>query len=109
MSTDILESAVATISLAQMVSGRLGLTTGGISAGAMSFTRTRPRGESYLQATALFKRSEPHTPTIAPVVPTILCALKQLLRYEPFSKRREAHVHQTEQANALPASWRCPG
>jgi hypothetical protein len=36
-------------------------------------------------------------------------ALEQLLRCEPFSKRRKAHVHQTEHPNALPASWRCPG
>jgi hypothetical protein len=52
---------------------------------------------------------EPHTPTIAPAVPTILWTLGQLLGCEPFSKRKKARLHQTEQPNALPASWRCPG
>jgi len=35
-------------------------------------------------------KSEPHTPTIAPPAPTILCALEQLLGYERFSKRSQS-------------------
>ena len=51
---------------------------------------------------------EPYTPTIARGVPGNL-TLAQLLGYERFSKRSKAHLHQTEQPNALPTSWRCPG
>jgi hypothetical protein len=36
-------------------------------------------------------------------------ALEQLLGYERFWTRRKDRLRQTEQPNALPASWRCPG
>jgi len=34
--------------------------------------------------------SEPHTPTIAPGMPTVLAALEQLLGYERFSQRSQS-------------------
>jgi hypothetical protein len=49
-----------------------------------------------------------YAPTIARVVPTRF-TLAQLLGYERFPKRSKAHLRQTKQPNALPASWRCPG
>jgi len=52
---------------------------------------------------------ELHTPTNARVMPTYFMNAGAASRLRTLLKQSKARLLHTEQPNALPASWRCPG